>query len=311
MPKICIIGGANIDLCGVSLAPLEEYDSNPAQISMSFGGVGRNIAQICCLLKKDVQFVSCFSSDHFGRLLQEDCLKLGMDLNGSVFVDSYPTSMYIAILNENGDMHMGMSDMRILEHLDQKVILNVLQKLDKDDIVVCDGNLSQEDLTFLIQHARCKVAADPVSKHKVERLKHVLSGLTIFKPNQYEAKALNGIAIVDEQSAKDSLDWFLKQGVKEVIISLSERGTLFATTHKKVWITHRHLNVANATGGGDTLLGSYISQRIDGVDEITSIRFAIAAAALTIEQNAVKRRSLSANAIAQELEQLEIKEKIL
>ncbi len=43
---ICVIGGANIDICGSSLEPLKNYDSNPGTIAVSYGGVGRNIAQI-------------------------------------------------------------------------------------------------------------------------------------------------------------------------------------------------------------------------------------------------------------------------
>jgi len=63
---ICVIGGANIDLCGSSLEPLRNYDSNPGTISVSFGGVGRNIAQILALLDQKVRFVSCFPAIRMG-----------------------------------------------------------------------------------------------------------------------------------------------------------------------------------------------------------------------------------------------------
>ena len=44
-PYVCVIGGLNIDLQGSSDAPLVLNDSNPGEIEMSAGGVGRNIAE--------------------------------------------------------------------------------------------------------------------------------------------------------------------------------------------------------------------------------------------------------------------------
>ena len=70
MKEICVIGGANIDICGISDKPLVDYDSNPGIISLSFGGVGRNIAEICTLLKGNVRFVTCFADDDFGRMIK-------------------------------------------------------------------------------------------------------------------------------------------------------------------------------------------------------------------------------------------------
>ena len=40
-----VVGGANVDIGGRSAAPLVPADSNPGTITLSLGGVGRNIAQ--------------------------------------------------------------------------------------------------------------------------------------------------------------------------------------------------------------------------------------------------------------------------
>ena len=41
---VVVVGGANVDICGRSWEPLVPADSNPGLVSMSIGGVGRNIA---------------------------------------------------------------------------------------------------------------------------------------------------------------------------------------------------------------------------------------------------------------------------
>lgn len=311
MNRICIIGGANIDICGASIAPLRTYDSNPGQISLSFGGVGRNIAQICALLGCDVEFVTCFSGDNYGTLMRQDCEKLGMKTAYSKVVDDLPSSMYIAILDHDHDMQMAMSDMRILRRMDTEMLDPLLKSLDQDDMLVVDANLDLGCIAYILENAPCPVAADPVSTNKAGRLKDYLNKISIFKPNRYEAEELTGIHIETEEDACRSIDWFLEQGVQEVIISMADKGLIAGTSEKKTWFRHRLIKLENATGGGDSFLGAYVSRRIlkESVEE--SVRFAISAAVTTIEQDAVRRRSLSSEAVKERISNMEIKEKTL
>lgn len=307
--KICVIGGANIDICGSSLEPLKSFDSNPGTIQLSYGGVGRNIAQICALLKQKTKFVTVFSNDEYGRMMRQDCENLGMDTSDSIVSDEYPSSMYLAILDDNHDMKIAMSDMRILKCMHVETIKPVLEKLSSDDIIIIDSNLDMESISYILEHAPCMVAADPVSTTKAERLKEMIGKISIFKPNQYEAKALSGIWAEDEESASACLDWFLNQGVKEIIISMADRGVLLGCQEGKYWLTHRTISLENATGGGDSLLGAYVSRRLLGEDPLQALRFGISTAVTAIEKQAVKRRSLNPVQIENEIESMNIKEK--
>lgn len=311
MSCICVIGGANIDICGSSIGPLRSFDSNPGMISVSYGGVGRNIAQICALLRKNTRFVTCFSSDSYGQMMKADCEMLGMDTSGSVTIEGLPSSMYIAILDHNRDMKVGMSDMRILRCMDSAMLEPVLKSLNSDDIIIIDANLDMSCIQYVLANAPCHVAADPVSTSKAGRLRNVLGQLSIFKPNQFEAKELTGISIENEEDARRSLDWFLQAGVKEVIISMAERGLLLGTEHEKLWLTHRRISLENATGGGDTLLGAYVAARLEHQSPDQAIRYGISASVTAIEQDAVKRRSLSPEMIEKSLDMMDIKEKKL
>lgn len=311
MNRICIIGGANVDICGASLKPLRDYDSNPGTISVSFGGVGRNIAQVCALLSENVWFVTCFSDDAYGKMMREDCEKLGMNTSLSTVTNEYPTSMYMAVLDENHDMHIGMSDMRILNTMDEKMLSRVMAELHPDDIIIMDANLAPECIRYILNHAPCMIAADPVSTAKAVKLKDSLDHIAIFKPNQYEAKELTGIEIKDEDSAERSLKWFLDHGVKEVLISLADKGILLGTGERMSWLTHRTIRLENATGGGDSLLGAYVSRRVLKESPEEAIRFAISTAVTVIEDDAVKRRSLNSQTILNRIADMEIKEKSL
>jgi len=309
MGKICVFGGANIDICGSSIAPLRNFDSNPGTIEIRFGGVGRNIAQICAMLKERVMLVTCFSGDSYGRQLKADCEALGMDCSRAKIVSDLPSSIYIAILDNNRDMKVGMSDMRILRCLDEETIDRAMAEVHPDDIIILDANLSEETLRHIAAHAPCRIAADPVSANKASRILPVLDRLTIFKPNQYEAQELTGIWIRDDETARQSLSWFRAHGVKETIISMADRGILLGTDDADIWLTHRTIHLDNATGGGDTFMGAYIARRLGGDTPQKACEYAAAAAVTTIENDAVRRRSLTDEAIRACMNDMEIKER--
>jgi len=311
MGRIYVIGGANVDICGASLAPLRSRDSNPGIIDISFGGVGRNIAQTAALLGGRVSLVTCFSTDGYGTLMKQDCRELGMDVSLSTDVEDLPSSMYIALLDQDRDMSMAMSDMRILRRMPKEHLAKVLERMKEDDLVVIDANLDMECIDLIAHQAKCRIAADPVSAAKAVRFADVMNKIDIFKPNQYEASAVSGIRITDEASAKMSLQWFLQAGVKEIIISLAENGVLLGSAEGCRWFTHRQILIENATGGGDAFMGAYAVMRSEGKDERESTVFAIAAALNSIVKSKAARRGLSREETEQMIDQLEIREREL
>lgn len=311
MKTICVIGGANIDICGISEKPLVDYDSNPGRISLSFGGVGRNIAEICALLKGRVKFVTCFADDDYGRMIKEDCTALGMDCKDAMVVKGLPTSMYLAIMDEVGDMRIAMNDMRLLARMDVLHLEKVVQSLDQDDMIILDANLEEEALRLVTRAARCPVAVDPVSTVKAVKFVSILDKLSIFKPNRFEAEAINGIAIKDEQSGAESVRWFMERGVKEVLVSLAENGVLLGRNGMVSRFHHRKIHVENATGGGDALIGAYVKMRTDGYDAEEAIRFALCAAATEISLDKMERRMLNSETIREKINDLNIEESIL
>lgn len=311
MRKICITGGANVDICGASYEELRAYDSNPGMIEIRFGGVGRNIAEICALIGKKVRLVTAFSSDFYGKEMKKDCEALGMDCSYSVVTDRSPSSIYLAILDEKRDMRIAMSDMRVLDELTLQDALNGVMDLNSDDILVLDANLSENLIHELAVNAPCFKAADPVSISKAKRFVPILGNLQMFKPNQFESASFTGITIVDEQDALRSLDWYLEKGVREIIISMADRGILLGTEAGKYWIRHRVIDVENATGGGDTFMGAYVCERLNGADPRSSAIYALSAAVTAIEQNSVKKRQLNDAGIRAGIASLNIEEKIL
>ena len=115
MNKIYIIGGANIDIQGISVNDIKLYDSNIGKISYSFGGVARNIAENLSRLNHQVSFISVFAQDEFGKQLLSSCHELNIDTSMSIIDPKAVSSVYLAVLDNNCDMLVGIIDMDILK----------------------------------------------------------------------------------------------------------------------------------------------------------------------------------------------------
>ncbi|MEG0077903.1 carbohydrate kinase family protein [Anaerorhabdus sp.] len=311
MNRVFVIGGANVDICGASFKPLQMYDSNPGVITTSFGGVGRNIAENLTRLGKEVYFISIFADDLYGIQLKKHCEDVGMNCSLSKVVHDARSSIYLAILDEKHDMHLAMSDMDILNHMDNVMLASILPQIEEDDLLVIDTNLRKDLIDYITTNTRAKIAIDPISTAKADKVKGILNRFSIFKPNKYESTIFTNIKITDEASAIATLDNYLNQGVDEPIISLGEDGVLAADKNHKIWVRHKMVDVANATGGGDAFLAAYIYARMDGKMIDNAVEFAIAAAVNTITCIHTVNPELCVKLIEETIKTLEIERKIL
>ena len=97
-PYVCVVGAVNLDICGRPEKKLIFRDSNPGAVTLTPGGVGRNIAHDLRLLGVEVKFLTAFGGDSHAQLLRNDCVELGMDLSCALDVPGGRTSTYLCSL---------------------------------------------------------------------------------------------------------------------------------------------------------------------------------------------------------------------
>lgn len=281
MPRILVIGGANMDLVGRCERPPVSGDSNPGQVTLSMGGVGRNIAHNLALLGAEVSLLTALGDDEWGRMMRASCQAAGIDLSLCVTVKGGRTGTYLALLDETGDMALAVNDMAVLDALTPEALAPQLTEIRGFDALVVDANVPEETLRWLRQNVETPIVADPVSCHKCGRLLPLLPHLTAIKPNRMEAEALSGVTITDEASLRRSADALLAAGVENVFISLSTKG-IFAKNRRgeEVRLPCPAVTVANATGGGDAMAAAITWELLRGAALTDTARFAMGAGAL-------------------------------
>ena len=82
----------NVDIGGTPDSALVPADSNPGRVTVTLGGVGRNIAENLSRLGKRVLMVTAMGEDAHAQQIQHSCRELGIDLSHSLTVPNARTS---------------------------------------------------------------------------------------------------------------------------------------------------------------------------------------------------------------------------
>jgi len=246
--KIVVVGGANIDIQGISFESFALRDSNPGRIARASGGVGRNIAENCVKLGLSTSLVTVFGEDPEGEFLRADCVAKGIDTERSLLAPG-STATYLCALDSDGSLIAAVADMGIMTLLDPNFLETRRSFLDSADYIVADANLPVESLRWLAWNygrkaclARQKprfagpntgplLYLDTVSAAKASKADGLSGEFDCIKPNRIEAAILAGMETTGQEEAKpeDICAALAARGAlpRELFISLGEEGMYY------------------------------------------------------------------------------------
>ncbi|WP_419025214.1 carbohydrate kinase family protein [Emergencia sp.] len=283
MADIIVIGGINIDIEGCPRKTLVPSDSNPGDIAISYGGVGRNIVENAARLGADVGMISLTGDDFLGNNARDHLAGLGVDVSGIVHVNGCNTGMYLSILNHENDMAVAICNMDILERVTPAFLEDKLHQLTESEIVGVDCNLDFATLDYITNSLHAPLFLDPVSASKAERVKPIIGRFHTIKPNRIEAELLSDIKIVDDASLRQVGSWFCRQGVKRVFISLGEDGVYYRDESGEGIVGTSPVKLVSATGAGDAFSAAILVGHIKDFSAEDTAKLGVACASLALE----------------------------
>ncbi|MDK9710888.1 PfkB family carbohydrate kinase [Acidaminobacter sp.] len=290
---VVVIGGATMDLMGFSDRDFLEGESNPGRTLLSPGGVGRNIAENLARLGLEVHLMTAVGQDLYGQQLLERCREAGIDTRATLKIPGASTSLYLAMIEPDGEMKLALSSMAVMDQLDVEALRREDALLSGAAAIIADTNLPEKTLTYLMsQYRHIPIYVDPVSAPKSERLKGALEGIDTLKPNQKELEALTGMKTDTLDAAKKAAKVLCENGIRRVVVSIGAQGALYATRETVQFFRSLPVKSANATGAGDAFMAGLIYSAISKLDDRSAMDCAMSMAELTLE---------SADAIAQNL----------
>lgn len=298
MKKTLIIGGSNIDYFGKSFEKIRPFDSNIGEITISFGGVARNICENLARLEIPVTFITTIGTDVLSQIL----LKELQDLGVRIVIpkkEGIHTGGYLAIHNQEGDMELALCDQESIKAISKEYLQSIDSIINSYDYLIIDTNLEIEAIDYLLDQYQDKtIIMDAISTKKAEKLAHKIPKISYLKCNVPEAEAIIG----KQGSKKELIKEFIKQGANCIIITDKEKEIYYIENGKGNKITVAKIannEIVNATGVGDAMLSGIIYGIANDKTLHQAIEYGKKLAALTLKSKEANNKVLSKKQLEQ------------
>jgi pseudouridine kinase len=284
---ILVIGSSGIDIVGRSLEAVQSGVSNPGKLRISRGGVARNLAENLQRLGAQTILITATGDDFEGREILAQAAELGVDIEHALKVPGMQTGAYLAVLESDGTLELGIDDMQVTQALTPDHLKTCEPLFETAAAVVVDANLPPKSLNAAMRMARLAgipVAADPTSPSLATRFLPHLKALWLISPNQAEAATLCAATWPGEgpPDALDSARHLVSLGVQIAIVSRAEFGVSYASGSGSGNVPALKTEVLDPTGAGDALLATVVFAQLNDIPLDEAVRLGVTAAALTL-----------------------------
>ncbi|WP_036555147.1 carbohydrate kinase family protein [Nocardioides insulae] len=303
---VVVIGATNMDLKAISRDPVVFGTSNPATTQLSPGGVGRNIADNLARLGTRVHLVSVVGDDPLGAELIESTSEVGVDVS-HVRRRELRTGTYAAVLTPEGDLVVGIADTDAAEQISPLAVRAARDLIERSGAVCLDGTVPAETVHQALTEASrvgVSVVLDPVSVPSARRIAELLGPdvpLDLITPTRAELAVLaGGLPVETEADLEKAVQVLHGRSVRKVWVRLGRDGSLFSDEEGMtrspavdVEFLARLGAPVDVTGAEEAGLAAYIHARMDGLMARESVRYGLAASALTVTSPHTVRTDLS------------------
>ena len=249
---------------------------------IAYGGKGANQAVAAARLGARVNFIGCIGDDDIGRAMKNTFAQDGINTHPIISISNQMTGIAMIQVADSGENSIVISA-GANAYLDESQVKNFAK-----EIVDADYLLMQLEtpLPAIIQAAKLarangtKVILNPAPAQALPD--ELLKQLDIITPNETEAEILTGISVIDEQSAVKSAAVFHAKGIETVLITLGSKGVYVSQQGQGKIVAGFRVQAVDTTAAGDTFNGAFVTALLEDKPLAEAIRFAHAAAALSV-----------------------------
>jgi len=279
MPRIVVIGSANIDLTTFTdQFPRPGETIFGRDFSLGFGGKSANQAVAARLCGADVAMVARVGDDMFGDATIRNFKSFGIDTSHVSITLGVSTGVAPIFVESNGQNRIlvvkGANDRLTPE--DVYAAKDVILSADK---VVLGLEIplltSIKAMQFAKEHG-IQTIFNPAPAQVLDLKEVGLADYVI--PNETEAEVLSGMPVRNLEEARQCAKKLLEGGLSRVIITLGANGSLFGTDQH---VTPFPVDPVDTTGAGDAFIGSLAVFLSSGYSELEAISRANLYAALS------------------------------
>jgi ribokinase len=295
-PRIIVIGSANIDLCmNLPELPAPGETLGGGRFRQTFGGKGANSAVAAAQAGGNVALVGCVGKDSNGVEMLANLRAKNVETTYVEEHPSIPTGVAFIFIDGHAQNMIGIAAGANDEvHPDRLDILHDVLK--QADIIVVQNEVPVKTVRRLLNLAE---------EHQLRVLYNCApalqihgrspSGVEWMAVNESEAATISGQPVTTLAEAEIAAKILLGTSVKNVLITLGKDGVYVASNNgKNFHVPAFSVKAVDTVGAGDTFCGALAVACGEGRELSEAVRFASAAAAISVTrtgaQNAAPHR---------------------
>lgn len=282
--KILVVGSLNMDIViTMKNMPLVGETILGEKLSHVSGGKGANQACAAASMNGDVTMLGCIGNDDFGdtqlRLLSER----GVKVEQLKRVDNLPTGTAVIYVNAQGNNSIVVVA-GANSACDSAFLATREQAFMDADYLLLQMEIPTEAITYAIKRAKelnktVILNPAPAPEHLSSKL---LAQLDYITPNETELLKLTGLSGTDIPTMTKGAGILLKRGVKNVLVTLGDRGALHVNADGSRLYPTRKVKAVDTTAAGDCFNGAFVVGLSEGMSAAEAIRFANIASSITV-----------------------------
>jgi len=248
------------------------------------GGKGANQAVQAARIGADVAMIGKVGNDQTGDHLINELIKDGINVENISKDEKTPTSTCAIFVDNNGD-NMIVTAPQANLCMKKSDIDAALSKIKEADVFLTQLETNYDVIYYALELAKISgitTVLNPAPAGDVDT--DIFQYVDYITPNETEAEHLTGIYregySLDEWAEKAS-NKFLDMGIKNVIITLGEKGASFCSKDKLFFQPPYKVDAVDSTAAGDSFNGAfaYALSLNMGIEE--AIKLGCAAGAIT------------------------------
>ncbi|WP_262589461.1 ribokinase [Candidatus Pelagibacter communis] len=277
MDAICVFGVFVADLCFFAeTIPVKGQTVLGKNHIVGPGGKGSNQAIAAARLKGDVHFITKIGQDTHANMALNLYKEAQLNTNSIIQVKNLSTGVAGIMIDENGNNAINVVA-GAAAHLNNKDIDQNLNTIKKSKIFLTQLETPEQVTFYALSKAKennCTTILNPAPARKIEEQYFKL--IDYFTPNETEAEFYLNKKIKSENDIKEAANQFLKKGVKNIIITLGEKGVYYSNGKEDYFVEACKLknNVVDTTGAGDAFNGAFAVGLANSLENKDALVFA-------------------------------------
>ncbi|WP_022942503.1 ribokinase [Psychromonas hadalis] len=283
MNKLVVLGSVNADhVLQVPSFPRPGETLQGKNYSVIAGGKGANQAVAAARLGADVSFIACVGDDSFGLNIREAFKQDGINVDAVMIEANKPTGIAMIQVAASGENSICLSA-EANACLTAERLQPYHQLIRDADMLLMQLEIPMEAIISAAQIAKqenTQIVLNPAPAQPLTD--DLLQLIDIITPNETEAEQLTGIKVTNTESAHRAALQLHRKGIKLVMITMGSEGVWVSEHGHGEQIKGFRVQAVDTTAAGDTFNGALLTRLLEGATLTDAIRFAHAAAAITV-----------------------------